>query len=507
VVYIGWPRSLARELEQRFGALALESAPPRIERRIELDTIELGLERAGGRLTWEPSPSGGGVLAWLGPDGRQAQAELEAPPEFALDLEPGPLRIALDKAAGLRRLLALREVERSERELRRVDERGKTVARIMQRRERFRPPGSSSQWSDARAELVALPVRGFEPQHEELVAALAGLRGLRREDGAARAPRPAPGLPFLFEPLDAWPALERSEPAARALRAIVLRQLEIVQAQERGLRADLDTEFHHDLRVAVRRARAMLSQLGGALESGEAQFLRQQLAWLGQLTGPLRDLDVLLLELRQLEAELREPLQPLSELLEERRASEREALIEALDAPRWVEVQALWQAWAESPSISELPTLGELLAERIERLRRRVQREGARLGPQAAPSALHGLRIECKKLRYLLDCAARSAGSAASAQCVGVLRGLQEVLGVVNDARLQAERLEGWSRLLARRDPHALLALGRWIERRLAVERRARARFAERFEGFGARGARKGFEGLCDALRAGARAP
>jgi CHAD domain-containing protein len=120
---------------------------------------------------------------------------------------------------------------------------------------------------------------------------------------------------------------------------------------------------------------------------------------------------------------------------------------------------------------------------------------------------LHGLRIECKKLRYLLDCAAQSVGSTASAQCVGVLRGLQEVLGVVNDARLQVERLEGWARPLARREPQALLALGRWIERRHAVERRARTRFAERFEGFGARGARKGFEVLDSALRAGAGAP
>lgn len=505
VVYLGAPRSLARDLEQRLKPGHVQAAAARSERRVELDTIELGLERAGARLTWERRAKGG-VLEWMGADGRGAQLELAAPPHFATDLDPGPLRQALGKTAGIRRLLALREVERSERELRRLDERGKTVARVIERRERFRTPGSSAEWSGALATLVALPVRGFEAEHGEVVAALAGLRGLERANGTARAPRPAPGLPFPFEPLEAWPRLERGQPAARALRAITLRQLQIVRAQEPGVRADLDTEFHHDLRVAVRRARAMLSQLARAFAPGEVEFLRQQLAWLGGLTGPVRDLDVLLLELRLLEADLREPLQTLVEIVEERRASERRTLIEALDSPRWVEVQALWQGWAEANAGGTDLVLGELVAARAERLLRRVRREGAQLGDHAPADALHGLRIECKKLRYLLECAARIVEPGAATPCLSVLRGLQEVLGAVNDARLQAEQLEAWAKPLAKRDPRSLLALGRWIERRRTAERSARARFAERLAQLAERGVDRDFDDLGAALRGG-RAP
>jgi len=506
VVYLGAPRALARDLERRLGPGNLSAAPPRKERRVELDTIELGLERSGARLTWEPRSKKSGLLEWTGADGRGAQLELRAPPAFVSDLEPGPLRQALRKTAGLRRLIELREVDRSERELRRLDERGKTVARVVERRERFRRPGSGASWSAARSTLVALPVRGFEAEHGELVAALADVRGLARANGTAHE-RPAPGLPFRFEPLEAWPRLERGRPAAGALRAIALRQLQIVQAQEPGLRADLDTEFNHDLRVAVRRARAMLSQLARAVAPGEVTYLREQLAWLGSVTGPVRDLDVLLLEMRQLEVELREPLATLAELVEERRASEREALIEALDAPRWVEVQALWQGWAESAGCEIAPELGELVASRIERLLRRVQREGALLGVHAPPDALHGLRIECKKLRYLLECAARIVDPGQHAQCVSALRGLQEVLGAVNDARLQAERLEAWAKPLAKRDPRSLLALGRWIERRRTAERSARTRFAARLAALAGRDTQRSFEGLCAQVRSSELAP
>ncbi len=64
---------------------------------------------------------------------------------------------------------------------------------------------------------------------------------------------------------------------------------------EAGLRADLDSEFLHDWRVAVRRTRCLLGQLKQVFPAGETRRLRSELGWLARLTGPLRDLDVFLL--------------------------------------------------------------------------------------------------------------------------------------------------------------------------------------------------------------------
>ena len=53
-----------------------------------------------------------------------------------------------------------------------------------------------------------------------------------------------------------------------------------------GTLADLDTEFLHDLRVAVRRARAVLRELEGVHEAGQRAHVRDELKWIQALDRP-----------------------------------------------------------------------------------------------------------------------------------------------------------------------------------------------------------------------------
>ena len=64
-----------------------------------------------------------------------------------------------------------------------------------------------------------------------------------------------------------------------------------------GTVASIDTEFLHDLRVAVRRTRSILKLVGDVLPDGLAERFAPEFKWLGDLTTPVRDLDVYLLEL------------------------------------------------------------------------------------------------------------------------------------------------------------------------------------------------------------------
>ena len=85
----------------------------------------------------------------------------------------------------------------------------------------------------------------------------------------------------------------RSDAAGRiALNALA----EIAEANLPGTLDDLDTEFLHDLRVSIRRARSVLRELDGVFEPTARARLREDLKWAQQLTGPTRDLDVQLLE-------------------------------------------------------------------------------------------------------------------------------------------------------------------------------------------------------------------
>ena len=84
-----------------------------------------------------------------------------------------------------------------------------------------------------------------------------------------------------------------------ALRRVLHRFLDILLASEAGLVEDVDSEYLHDARVAVRRSRSILAQTKRAFPDAAVRHLRAELAWLGGSTNWLRDLDVFVLDIRE----------------------------------------------------------------------------------------------------------------------------------------------------------------------------------------------------------------
>ena len=82
-------------------------------------------------------------------------------------------------------------------------------------------------------------------------------------------------------------------------RQIHLALLGILVANEPGLRANLDTEFLHDFRVAIRRTRSLLGQIKHVFPPDAVEHFSTEFSWVGRLTGPPRDLDVLVLALSE----------------------------------------------------------------------------------------------------------------------------------------------------------------------------------------------------------------
>ena len=77
----------------------------------------------------------------------------------------------------------------------------------------------------------------------------------------------------------------------------VLRDLaDITEANIPGTLADLDTEFLHDLRVSVRKARSALREMKRAFVPDELEPQRATLKWVQAITGDTRDLDLWVLE-------------------------------------------------------------------------------------------------------------------------------------------------------------------------------------------------------------------
>ena len=103
--------------------------------------------------------------------------------------------------------------------------------------------------------------------------------------------------------------------ADAAAKLILTHLLHTMEANEAGVREDLDSEFLHDFRVAIRRTRSGLSQIKDVLPKSITREFAERFANLGSQTNRLRDLDVYLLQQesyrRMLGPDIRPALAPL----------------------------------------------------------------------------------------------------------------------------------------------------------------------------------------------------
>ena len=104
------------------------------------------------------------------------------------------------------------------------------------------------------------------------------------------------------EPSRAQTAECAGEPI-EALRSLLRAQLHEIERHDPGTRLGRDPESLHDMRVAVRRTRALL-RAGKKLIAADMSGLDERLKQLGAVLGEVRDLDVLLARLEDEAGEL-----------------------------------------------------------------------------------------------------------------------------------------------------------------------------------------------------------
>ena len=249
--------------------------------------------------------------------------------------------------------------------------------------------------------------------------------------------------------------LSAETPIAVVIRNILLRLLEIMKANEWGIRADLDSEFLHEFRVAVRRSRSALGQIRGVLPHSIWDQFSRKFAWLGEITGPTRDLDVYLLNFgaykNSLPLPVRDDLDPLYYFLGKHRKIEHKKIITYLESARYRKMIAASLAYLKAPlsarSIfpnANRPVL-DVANQRIWRMVRRVIREGETINASSPPEDLHELRKSCKKLRYLMEFFQSLYPSDGIKPLIKSLKLLQNQLGEYQDLHVQLAALATFS--------------------------------------------------------------
>jgi CHAD domain-containing protein len=293
--------------------------------------------------------------------------------------------------------------------------------------------------------------------------------------------------------------LQPDQRADEATRAILRRLLATIRANENGIRDDIDIEFLHDYRVAIRRTRSALSQMRGVFPAATTAHYNGVFRDLGQRTNQLRDLDVYLLAEPDYQAMLPpalcDDISPLFDLLRSQRANALTAVTAGLNTSEYEQVLASWADFLNQPG-SDDPTapnaatpIIELAKRRIYRRYKRIVKNGTYILDHTEDELLHDLRLECKKLRYLLEFFASLFPRKQVRRLVKELQALQENLGDFTDLSVQQESLLLLADELPPAEPRtgrALLATGALVAVLAQRQQAVKADFTATFTRFAA---------------------
>jgi inorganic triphosphatase YgiF len=209
----------------------------------------------------------------------------------------------------------------------------------------------------------------------------------------------------------------------------------------------MDPEGVHQMRVAVRRIRSAISAFKKLLPAADRRRVFRELAWLVDILGRARNLDVFGTELLQparaalsheagiddLAAALDSERKAAYERVERAILSERHAA-GMLRLSHWFEARGWRDGPAERSALLTSP-IGELAPRVLDRRWREVRKRSKRFGRLTAPQR-HKLRISAKKLRYTMELLGSLFDQDDLQEFMKRLKRLQDDLGYANDVRV-----------------------------------------------------------------------
>ena len=485
------------------GAYAVAPGPASEIDRVYYDTFD-GLVRAAGcvllhqqgRLTLQDRETHVALDTVSVPEAPSA-------PLLATALPPGSLRDRLAELIEVRAVTPLVQLRVRTAPIRVLDHADKTVVRVSVESALRVTLGRGTALS-SRVRLE--PVRGYDKDltrtREALLAALPLIPEEQPllDEALIAAGRPPAGISSKPDV-----ALTPEQPAEEAAVAVLRRLLETIDDNLPGTIADTDSEFLHDYRVAVRRTRSVQRELKGVFPPEQLADVRAGFKWLQQVTGPSRDLDVYVLEFDEMRALVPEPagsdLEPLLETLRSRRLVARRAMVRDLRSEYAARLRSDWEdllislpAHGDQDRPDARRPIGEVAAERIRKVHRKIVRMGDAIDAGSPPEEYHELRKKGKELRYLLELfGAPLHDPAVVKPMIKSLKALQDVLGRHQDREVQVGMLHSLRDEVSARagGAAALMAMGQLVDRLQEDAERARHEFGASFAEFASKEQRK----------------
>ena len=229
--------------------------------------------------------------------------------------------------------------------------------------------------------------------------------------------------------------------------------LSLLQKNEHGIKNNIDTEFLHDYRVAIRRTRSILKQLKGVYDKQETAFYLTTFKELGKKTNQLRDSDVYLLHegtyYNYLPPFLQSSLKPFFVDIAASRKKLQKQFSSYLASSDYRLFLHRWHKFVHRDALPDsLLAPNASLSTRtiaegsIKKAWKKVIRNGRHISSETTDAELHALRIDCKKLRYLLEFFSSIFPPKDIVPVIRKMKELQENLGDFVDFSVQLQFLD-----------------------------------------------------------------
>lgn len=433
--------------------------------------------------------------------------EISPLPVFIWDFPDSGLKNQLAPIIKMRALLKLVDLHSRSIPYRILNSDEKTVARLAY--EKIRPFRNKDEPALA-TYLWLKPVKGYPKYFRNLAKQIeeAGLTVSKEEDIYFKALEVVDKKPGSYSAkinIQLDPGMRSDEATKIILRFL----LQVMRINEANIEKDLDTEFLHDFRVAIRRTRSALGQIKYVFPTKTTDRFKQNFAFVGKLSNELRDLDVYLLNedtyKAMLPPVLHEDIDPLFDYLRKKRSTALHNVIRGLKTKKYAKILKDWEVFLNEPHQdsemavnAELPII-DLARKRIYKKYRGVVKTGNQILENAEDEMLHVLRIECKKLRYLMEFFSSLFLPKKINILIEQLKKLQDNLGDFNDLCIQGEYLLNIAKELPATHQQAkktLVAIGSLIGTLDQQRQRNKDAFAKTFTDFASAANKKLFQEL-----------
>jgi CHAD domain-containing protein len=414
---------------------------------------------------------------------------------FWWDFPDCKIATLLKSCLDVRALLPFLEIKKRREKLHILNKDEKTVLRV--HLDEINPKTDGSIQKTIRT-ITLEPVRGY----------LKEFRDFHRFIERTRAAEPCENLFSMMPKLSSRKpgdysskmkvALTRDLSGGMATRKILLYLLNTMKQNKEWVISDLDTEFLHDFRVSGRRTRSAISQIKDVFPPEKLDRFKQDFRELGQSSNKLRDLDVYLHTkdacLAMLPDDLRPGLNPFFIDLEKQRKKELKGFTEVLRSDFYRQLTTDWEVFLVSdenyemmPANSQKPVI-TLAREFIWGRYTKIMKAGEKIDNETPDEKLHNMRIQCKKLRYLMEFFASLFPSDEIALLTKQLKRFQDNLGEFNDLSMQQDTLKEYLDTIdPKSDQNTLIAaaIGGLIMNLHKRQQHVRAEFSDQFRNFG----------------------